>query len=100
MGSSQKLSLQQSKDIAFNKNISVKNGGLQTGYAKHSDRVNVVYVDAHAAASKPSALTWGQFYDNFNAGVMLPTSYSTKVQSDVSISNPAYDSQQWSTTPE
>jgi outer membrane protein len=29
----QKLSLQQSKDIAFNKNISIKNGGLQTGYA-------------------------------------------------------------------
>ncbi|MDB4923082.1 TolC family protein [Mucilaginibacter sp.] len=29
----QKLSLQQSKDIAFDKNISIKNGGLQTGYA-------------------------------------------------------------------
>ncbi|MDB5154690.1 MAG: putative outer membrane protein [Mucilaginibacter sp.] len=29
----QRLSLQQSKDIAFSKNISIKNGGLQTGYA-------------------------------------------------------------------
>jgi outer membrane protein len=29
----QRLSLQQSKDIAFSKNISIKNGGLQTSYA-------------------------------------------------------------------
>src|SRR5882757_8764592 len=39
----QKLSLQQSKDIAFNKNISIKNGGLQTGYANEGKEA------AHAA---------------------------------------------------
>jgi prepilin-type N-terminal cleavage/methylation domain-containing protein/prepilin-type processing-associated H-X9-DG protein len=76
------------------------NGRLQTCYAKHTDRVNVVYVDAHAAVSKPSALTWGQFYGVFTSGTILKTSYSTTVQSDISISSPAYDSQQWNTTPE
>jgi len=75
------------------------NGRLQTCYAKHSDRVNIVYVDSHAAPSKPSALTWGHFYGNFTPGVALGTSYGT-VLSDDSISKPAYDSQQWSTTPE
>ncbi|WP_426671253.1 TolC family protein [Mucilaginibacter sp. McL0603] len=39
----QKLSLQQSKDIAFSKNISIKNGGLQTGYANEGKEA------AHAA---------------------------------------------------
>ncbi|HVU26841.1 MAG TPA: prepilin-type N-terminal cleavage/methylation domain-containing protein [Verrucomicrobiae bacterium] len=72
---------------------------LQTAYAKHNDRVNVVYVDSHAAPSKPSALTWGQFYGNFSPGVALPTSYGT-VQSDASISKPDYDSVQWSTVSE
>ena len=78
------------------------NGRLQTAYAKHSDRVNVIYVDGHAAPSKPSALTWGQFYGNFNPGVSLPCSGSgaSSVQSDAYISSPAYDSQQWNTTPE
>jgi len=75
------------------------NGRLQTCYAKHTDRVNVIYVDAHAAASKPSALTWGQFYGKFEPGVALPTSYGT-VQSDASISKPAFDTVQWSTAPE
>jgi prepilin-type N-terminal cleavage/methylation domain-containing protein/prepilin-type processing-associated H-X9-DG protein len=76
------------------------NGRLQTAYAKHSDRVNIVYVDGHSAPSKPSALTWGQFYGVFTPGVGLPTSYGNKVQSDASISSSAYDSQQWSTNPE
>jgi prepilin-type N-terminal cleavage/methylation domain-containing protein/prepilin-type processing-associated H-X9-DG protein len=74
-------------------------GRLQTAYAKHNDRVNVIYVDGHAAPSKPSALTWGQFYGNFNPGVSLPTSFGA-VQSDAYISIPAYDSQQWNTMPE
>ena len=39
------------------------NGRLQTVYASHFKRVNVLYVDCHAAASLPSALTWGQFYN-------------------------------------
>jgi len=80
-----------------------ENCRLQTAYAKHNNRVNVVYVDGHAAASAPSALTWGQFYGVFTPGVMLKTSPSTpvaSVQSDAFISTKAYDSQQWSSAME
>ncbi len=83
--------------------VTSDNARLQTAYAKHSDRVNVIYVDGHAAPSKPSALTWGQFWGVFTPGVALKTSPSTpvsSVQSDGSISKPAYDSVQWSTNPE
>ena len=74
------------------------NGRLQTCYAKHADRVNVIYVDAHAAPSLPSALIWGQFYGVFD-GTDVKTSYGT-IHSTDSISSPAYDSQQWNTSPE
>jgi prepilin-type processing-associated H-X9-DG protein len=76
-----------------------ENARLQTAYAKHNNRVNVIYVDGHAAPSFPSALTWGQFYGEFAPGVTLKTSPSTpvsSVQSDASISKQAYDSLQWS----
>jgi prepilin-type N-terminal cleavage/methylation domain-containing protein/prepilin-type processing-associated H-X9-DG protein len=76
---------------------------LQTAYAKHDNRVNIVYVDGHAAPALPSSLTWGQFYGVFTPGVSLPCSPSTpvsSVQSDAAISIKAYDGQQWSTTPE
>jgi prepilin-type N-terminal cleavage/methylation domain-containing protein/prepilin-type processing-associated H-X9-DG protein len=78
------------------------NERLQTAYAKHNNRVNVIYVDAHAAPSLPSALTWGQFYGVFSPGIACPCSGqgATSVQSDASISSPAYDSTQWSTAPE
>lgn len=80
-----------------------ENCRLQTAYAKHNSRVNVVYVDGHSAPSRPSELTWGQFWGIFAPGVALKTSPSTpvsSVQSDASISSPAYDSQQWSSVPE
>jgi prepilin-type N-terminal cleavage/methylation domain-containing protein/prepilin-type processing-associated H-X9-DG protein len=79
------------------------NARLQTAFAKHNNRVNVIYVDGHAAPSLASALTWGQFYGNFTPGVALPCSAGqavSSVQSGASISTPAYDSEQWSTTPE
>jgi prepilin-type N-terminal cleavage/methylation domain-containing protein/prepilin-type processing-associated H-X9-DG protein len=79
------------------------NERLQTAYAKHNNRVNIVYVDGHSAPSLPSALTWGQFYGVFTAGVALPCSPSqaqASVQSDASISSSAYDAVQWSGTPE
>ncbi len=79
------------------------NGRLQTAYAKHNNRVNVVYVDGHAAPSLPSALTWGQFYGVFKPGVALPTSPScpiSSVQSDAHICTPDRDSQQFSGAPE
>jgi prepilin-type N-terminal cleavage/methylation domain-containing protein/prepilin-type processing-associated H-X9-DG protein len=78
------------------------NERLQTAYAKHSDRVNVIYVDAHAAPSKPSALTWGQFYNNFGSTSANPllSSLGKTWQSTDSISIPAFDSVQWNTTAE
>ena len=78
---------------------SIGNGRLQTAYAKHSNKVNIVYVDGHAAASLPSSLTWGQFYGVFSPGVTCPTSYGS-VMSDAPISSPAYDAIQWSNKPE
>src|SRR5215471_8300744 len=42
--------------------IDGKNHRLQTAYAKHNKRVNIVYVDGHSAPALPSRLTWGQFY--------------------------------------
>ena len=76
------------------------NGRLQTVYAKHNKRVNIVYVDCHAASSLPSKLTWGQFYGVFTTpGVALKT-YSGSVMSDASISTPAYDPLEWSPVPE
>jgi prepilin-type N-terminal cleavage/methylation domain-containing protein/prepilin-type processing-associated H-X9-DG protein len=79
------------------------NGRLQTCYAKHNNRVNVNYVDGHAAPSLASKLTWGQFYGIFSNGVSLPTSPTcpvSTVQSDAPICTPDRDSQQWSGTPE
>jgi prepilin-type N-terminal cleavage/methylation domain-containing protein/prepilin-type processing-associated H-X9-DG protein len=74
---------------------------LQCAYAKHNDRVNVVYVDSHAAPSRPSDLTWGQFYGVFAPGVTCPISGNgTPVISDQSISDPSRDSVQFSTEPE
>jgi len=75
------------------------NDRLQTSYARHNNRANIIYVDAHAAPSLPSALTWGQFYNVFTPATSCGTSYGT-VLSDASISSVNYDSQQWSTAPE
>ncbi len=82
--------------------IPIANGSndrLQTAYAKHNNRVNINYVDGHAAPSLPSTLTWGQFYGVFDPKVTLHTSYGT-VTSDDSISSPDRDSQEWSSAPE
>jgi prepilin-type N-terminal cleavage/methylation domain-containing protein/prepilin-type processing-associated H-X9-DG protein len=75
------------------------NGRVQTAYAKHNKRINVIYVDGHAAPSLPSQLTWGQFWGVFTPGVMLPTQGTTQ-RSDASISKSQYDSLQWSSAPE
>jgi prepilin-type N-terminal cleavage/methylation domain-containing protein/prepilin-type processing-associated H-X9-DG protein len=75
--------------------IDSKNHRLQTAYAKHNKRVNVIYVDGHAAASLPSRLTWGQFYGVFDNSVLANT-----YRAGAPISKPAYDSAEWSSTPE
>jgi prepilin-type processing-associated H-X9-DG protein len=79
-----------------------ENARLQTAYAKHNSRVNVVYVDGHCAPSKPSQLTWGQFWGVFTPGVVLKTSPSAQISSvisDAPISSPEYDIQQWTSAP-
>jgi len=59
-------------------------------------RVNVVYVDGHAASSLPSRLTWGQFFGAFDSNTMLPNS----ARANSPISKPAYDAVEWSNKPE
>ncbi len=76
------------------------NGRVQTAYAKHSGRVNVIYVDGHAAPTYPSQLTWGQFYGVFTPKTPLKTYSGSSVISDASISSAAYDQLEWSKTPE
>jgi prepilin-type N-terminal cleavage/methylation domain-containing protein/prepilin-type processing-associated H-X9-DG protein len=67
---------------------------LQTAYAKHSKGVNVIYVDGHSARSRPSQLTWGQFYGKFS-GIM-----DNGAQASAAICIPSFDGQEWSATPE
>jgi prepilin-type N-terminal cleavage/methylation domain-containing protein/prepilin-type processing-associated H-X9-DG protein len=68
-----------------------QNTRLQTEFAKHNKRINVVYVDSHAEPSLPSRITWGQFWGVFEAGITLNTSAGPTVLSDGFISSPAYD---------
>lgn len=73
---------------------------LQTAYAKHNNRVNVLYVDCHAAPSYPSSLTWGQFWGIFDPTVALKTQGGGTYKEYQAISRAAYDSEQWSGLPE
>jgi prepilin-type N-terminal cleavage/methylation domain-containing protein/prepilin-type processing-associated H-X9-DG protein len=76
------------------------NGRVQTAYAKHSNRINVIYVDSHAAPSYPSQLTWGQFWGVFQPNVFLKAYGGAIVRSDAFISKSAYDSVEWSSAKE
>jgi prepilin-type N-terminal cleavage/methylation domain-containing protein/prepilin-type processing-associated H-X9-DG protein len=81
----------------------IGNGRLQTAYAKHGgNSVNVLYVDGHSATSKPSALTWGQFFGVFGSGISIPVvgGGQSSVISDAPISSSAYDGVQWPSKPE
>ncbi len=75
------------------------NGRVQTAYGKHNNRIDFIYVDGHAAPSYPSQITWGQFWGIFTPGVFFPTAGANK-RSDFPISQPSYDSQQWTNAPE
>jgi prepilin-type N-terminal cleavage/methylation domain-containing protein/prepilin-type processing-associated H-X9-DG protein len=74
---------------------STKNARLQTAWARHDNRVNVLYVDGHAAPSLPSQLTWGLFWGLYTRTLLPSGAYSTDF-----ISSAAYDSQVWSNVPE
>ena len=44
------------------------NHRFQTQHAKHNSTVNVVYADGHVKNTRPSQLTWGNFWGHFQAG--------------------------------
>ena len=67
---------------------------LQTCSSKHNKRVNVIYVDCHAASALPSSLTWGQFYGSFSGVV------SSGLPANGAICPPAEDGVEWSSAPE
>ena len=72
-----------------------ENPRLQTAYAKHNQYVNVLYVDCHSAPSRPSALTWGQFYGVSGTLATSPSTLVSSVQSDDPISTKALDAVEW-----
>jgi prepilin-type N-terminal cleavage/methylation domain-containing protein/prepilin-type processing-associated H-X9-DG protein len=76
-----------------------ENRRVQTAWDKHSNRINFLYVDCHAAPSYASLITWGQFWGVFTPGVTLLTQVTAQ-RSDAFISTSAYDPISWSQTPE
>ena len=76
------------------------NGRVQTAFGKHANRINVIYVDGHAAPTYPSQLTWGQFWGEFGTGVVLRAYNGATKISDAFISKAAYDPLQWSNAAE
>jgi len=90
---------------------SVKNGTpgqgdfnyrLQNAYAKHNNRVNVIFVDGHSAATLCSQITYGQFYGFFNdPNQVCPTaSGGPGHTAGEPIASPDMDGVQWSTVQE
>lgn len=78
-----------------NSPVDSENARLQTAWAKHNNRVNVLYVDGHSASSLASQLTWGEFWGVYGPPPTWPTLPGGQTWSG-SISKPAYDSQVWS----
>jgi prepilin-type N-terminal cleavage/methylation domain-containing protein/prepilin-type processing-associated H-X9-DG protein len=73
------------------------NHRLQTAYAKHDNRVNVLYVDGHSAASLASQLTWGMFWGYYDSTApVLPFAHLW----NNAICTPAMDSLVWTNLPE
>jgi prepilin-type N-terminal cleavage/methylation domain-containing protein/prepilin-type processing-associated H-X9-DG protein len=80
-----------------NQPVNSENGRLQTAWGKHNNRVNVLFVDGHAAVSLASQLTWGQFWGVYGNPPLWPALVNPY---NGFISQPAYDSQVWSNVPE
>lgn len=72
------------------------NHRIQTAWAKHSNKVNVLYVDGHAGSSLASQLTYGLFWGAYSASDPIMPGY----QWYEPIATPAMDSIVWSTKPE
>ncbi len=78
-----------------------ENPRLQTAYARHNNKVNVVYVDGHAAPSLPSNLTWGQFYGVFSGQLKAsPSTPNQTLNAEDPVSSKVLDPQVWSSAPE
>jgi prepilin-type N-terminal cleavage/methylation domain-containing protein/prepilin-type processing-associated H-X9-DG protein len=78
--------------------VNSENGRLQTAYAKHDNRVNVLYVDGHNETTLASKLTWGVFfgvYGNPPEWPETPTYWSSSISA-----TPAFDYQVWSNNQE
>jgi prepilin-type N-terminal cleavage/methylation domain-containing protein/prepilin-type processing-associated H-X9-DG protein len=73
---------------------------FQTAGLKHGNRSNVLYVDGHSALTRPSALTFGQFYNIFNPAQKCPSASGSGHLAGDPVSSPAYDSASWSSAPE
>jgi prepilin-type processing-associated H-X9-DG protein len=78
------------------------NARIASAFAKHSNRINVVYVDGHAAPSLASQLYYYQWYGYF--GPLLSTtnfpSSGSAVPGTSAVAPVAWDSLQWSSAPE
>jgi prepilin-type processing-associated H-X9-DG protein len=81
--------------------VASENARLQTAYARHNNRANIVYVDGHAAPTLPSSLIWGQFYGVFSGTIKnSPSTPTSSWQWNDSVSTRFLDSQVWSSAPE
>ena len=73
---------------------------FQTAGLKHNKRSNILYVDGHSASTKPSDLTYGQFYGKFNPTDYCPSASSGGHNAGAPVSSQAYDGMEWSTAAE
>jgi len=79
--------------------VNSPNGRLQTAWAKHNNRVNVLYVDGHTQTSLASQLTWGIFWGIYGPPPQWPVLPNGETWNG-SISRARYDSQVWSNAQE
>jgi prepilin-type N-terminal cleavage/methylation domain-containing protein/prepilin-type processing-associated H-X9-DG protein len=87
-------------DIVWLSSGSGKYHRLQTAYAKHDKRVNVIYVDGHAAPSLASRLNYGQFAGAFSATSPNVKYLNSQYVWNYPLCTPSYDGMQWSTAQE
>src|SRR5690242_8991182 len=81
------------KVSVYSKSNQNTNHRFQTQKGKHNSTVNIVYADGHAKSTRPSRLTWGNFY-----GIFDPTHKEQGVSAVDPVASPDMDAQQ-STVP-
>jgi len=73
---------------------------FQTAGLKHGKGASVLFVDGHSAITKPSTLTFGQFYGKFNPNDYCASASSGGHNAGDPVSKPDYDGAEWSSAPE